>query len=144
MSDSIDVNILLYASDQTSPHHEAAREFLTRRTADPEPFCLTWPVLMAYLRIATHPRIFRNPLSPDEALGNIEALLAYPHVRVLAEEDGFLQVYREATGHLKARGNLVPDAHVATLLRQHDVRRLYTLDADFKKFPFLETRDPFA
>lgn len=144
MSDSIDVNILLYASDQASSRHEAAREFLARRVANPEPLYLTWPVLMAYLRIATHPRIFRNPLSPDEALGNIEALLAYPQVRVLAEEDGFLQVYRETTGHLKVRGNLVPDAHVATLLRQHEVRRLYTLDADFKKFPFLETRNPLA
>ncbi|MGH7255939.1 MAG: TA system VapC family ribonuclease toxin [Nitrospirales bacterium] len=144
MSDSIDVNILLYASDRTSPRHRAAREFLARRTADPDPFYLTWPVLMAYLRIATHPRIFRNPLSPDEALGNIEALLACPQVRVLAEDEGFLQVYREATGHLKVRGNLVSDAHVAALLRQHDVRRLYTLDADFRKFPFLETRDPFA
>ena len=59
---------------------------------------------MAYLRIATHPRIFQNPLSPDEALGNIEALLACPQVRVLTEEEGFLQVYREATGHLKVRG----------------------------------------
>lgn len=99
---------------------------------------------MAYLRIATHPRIFQNPLSPDEALGNIEALLACPQVRVLTEEEGFLQVYREATGQLKVRGNLVPDAHVAALLRQYDVRRLYTLDADFRKFPFLDIRSPFA
>jgi toxin-antitoxin system PIN domain toxin len=98
---------------------------------------------MAYLRIATHPRIFQNPLSPDEALGNIEALLACPQVRVLTEEEGFLQAYREATGHLKVRGNLIPDAHVAALLRQHDVR-LYTFDADFKKFPFLDIRNPFA
>ena len=143
MSDSIDVNVLLYASDQTSPHHRAAPEFLARRTADPEPFCLTWPVVMAYLRISTHPRIFRNPLSPDQALGNIEALLACPQVRVLTEENGFLDVYREATQHLKVRGNLVPDAHLAALLRQHDVRRLYTRDADFKKFPFLQTHDPF-
>lgn len=144
MSDSIDVNILLYASDETSPRYKAAREFLARRSADPEPFCLTWPVLMAYLRIATHPRIFRNPLSPDEALGNIEALLACPQARVLTEEEGFLQIYRDATEHLRARGNLVPDAHIAALLRQHDIRRLYTLDADFKKFPFLDIRNPFA
>ncbi|WHZ26381.1 MAG: hypothetical protein OJF51_001176 [Nitrospira sp.] len=143
MSDSIDASILLYASDQTSPRHRAAREFLARRAADPEPFCLTCPVVMAYLRIATHPRIFQNPLSPDEALGNIEALLACPQVRVLTEEEGFLQAYREATGHLKVRGNLIPDAHVAALLRQHDVR-LYTFDADFKKFPFLDIRNPFA
>ena len=31
---------------------------------------------MSYLRIATHPRIFAAPLSPDEAFGNVSALLA--------------------------------------------------------------------
>jgi len=39
---------------------------------------------------------------------------------------------------------LVPDAHLAALLKQHGVRVLYTRDADFRKFPFLDVRDPFA
>jgi predicted nucleic acid-binding protein len=42
------------------------------------------------------------------------------------------------------RGNLVPDAHLAALLRQHGVRRLYTNDADFRKFAFLDVRNPFS
>jgi predicted nucleic acid-binding protein len=42
------------------------------------------------------------------------------------------------------RGNLVPDAHVAALLRQHGVRRLCTADRDFRKFDFLEVADAFA
>jgi uncharacterized protein len=140
----VDVNLLLYASDEARPRHRAAREFLARRSANPEPFCLIWPALISYLHIATHARIFRNPLSPDEALRNIDALLACPQTRVPIEEEGFLRVYRDATAHLRARRNFVPDAHVAALLRQHDIRRLYTLDADSKKFPFLDIRNPFA
>jgi hypothetical protein len=42
------------------------------------------------------------------------------------------------------RGNLVPDAHLAALLKQHGIRRLYTNDADFRKFPFLDVRSPFG
>ena len=42
------------------------------------------------------------------------------------------------------RGNLVPDAHLAALLKQHGVRTLFTRDADFRKFRFLDVRDPFA
>ncbi len=42
------------------------------------------------------------------------------------------------------RGNLVPDAHLAALLRQHGVSTLYTLDRDSYKFAFLDVRDPFA
>jgi uncharacterized protein len=71
VSYSVDANVLLYASDQSSPKHAAARRFLESRASDPELFCLAWPTLMAYLRIATHPRIFAQPLSPTEALDNI-------------------------------------------------------------------------
>ena len=31
-----------------------------------------------------------------------------------------------------------------TILRQHGVRRLYTADADFRKFDFLEVVNPLA
>lgn len=144
MSYSVDANILIYASDRTGARHGAATEFLQHRAEDPEVFYLAWPVLMAYIRIATHPRIFREPLSPNEALGNIETLLSLPQVRLLHEEEGFIQIYSQVTGHLAARGNLVPDAHLVALLRQHDVRRLYTTDADFKKFTSLDVRNPFV
>lgn len=71
-------------------------------------------------------------------------VVALPHVRLLAEEPGFLGVYREVTGSLPVRGQLVPDAHLVALLKQHGVRTLYTRDGDFRKFPFVEVRDPFA
>jgi toxin-antitoxin system PIN domain toxin len=98
---------------------------------------------MGYLRISTHPGIFSSPLSPAEALGNLEALLNLPRVKILTELEGFLEVYREVTGRFPVRGNLVPDAHLAALLRQHDVRMIYTTDTDFKKFDFLKVRNPF-
>jgi toxin-antitoxin system PIN domain toxin len=144
VSYSIDVNILLYASDRSSPKHQAALSFLESRSSGGELFCLAWPVMMSYLRIATHPRIFSHPISPKQALDNVEALLNLPHVRVLAEGEGFLNIYREVAGAFPVRGNLVPDAHLAALLRQHDVPTLYTNDADFRKFPFLKVLSPFG
>ena len=73
MSCSVDVNVLLYASDQASPFHSTV-----------------------------HPRIFTAPLSPAEALSNIDTLARFPNVRFLAEGDGFLDVRnpfeREAPG----------------------------------------------
>ena len=138
------MNILLYASDQASPLHAAAIRFLESRAQDPDLFCVAWPTLMAYLRISTHPGIFSQPLSPEVALGNIEVLLLLPRVRILTEVEGFLKTYREVTGRFPVRGNLVPDAHLATLLRQHDVRTIYTTDTDFRKFDFLQVRNPFA
>ena len=144
MSFSCDVNVLLYASDASSPVHERARSFLKQAAAGGDLFCLAWPTVTSYLRIATHSAIFSAPLTPAEALGNVEALVALPHVRLLAEEAGFLDVYREVTASFPVRGKLVPDAHLVALLRQHGVRTLYTRDGDFRKFPFVEVRDPFA
>jgi predicted nucleic acid-binding protein len=77
-------------------------------------------------------------------MANVEALVRLPHVRLLAEEDGFWEVYRNVGGRLPVRGNLVPDAHLAALLRQHGIRTLYTNDADLRKFVFLDVCNPFA
>jgi uncharacterized protein len=143
LSYALDVNVLLYASDETNVWFGAAKRFLEERITDPDLMCLTWPTIFAYLRISTHPRIFHRPLSPDEALNNMGALLSQPRVRILSEGEGFLEVYRELTSGFPVRGNLVPDAHMAALLRQHGVRRIYTKDVDFRKFDFLEVCSPF-
>ena len=144
MSYSLDVNVLLYASDRSSDRHLRARRFVESCAAGPEILCLSWPTLMSFIRIATHPRIFSAPLSPDEALGNVSALLALPHVRAVSELDGFVDAYKHVAGETPVRGNLVPDAHVAAILFQHGVRTLYSNDRDFLKFPSLNLRDPFA
>jgi len=144
MSFAIDVNILLYATDTNSPHFDRAKSFLDSCIAQKEVFCLGWPTVMSYLRIATHPAVFDHPLSPDEAMANMETLLNLAHARFLSEDEGFWAVYRDVTSEVPARGNLVPDAHLAALLRFHRIRTLYTHDRDFLKFAFLDVRDPLA
>ena len=142
MSYSVDVNLLVYASDESSRHHPRASEFLARCASDPDLFLLSWTTIMSYLRIATHPRIFNRPLSPATALKNVEGLLALPRVHAIAEEASFLDAYRVTTREFAARGNRVPDAHLATLLQQHGVKTLYAADRDFKRFDFLDVRNP--
>ncbi len=39
-------------------------------------------------------------------------------------------------------GNVIHDAHTAVLMREHGIRRIYTRDTDFHRFPFLEPIDP--
>ena len=80
MSFSCDVNVLLYASDAASPVHRKAVEFLEQASTEGDLFCLGWPTVMSYLRISTHPGIFRTPLTPAQALGNIDALVEQPRV----------------------------------------------------------------
>jgi len=142
VSYALDVNILLYASDASSAHHDRAAQFLERCASEKEVCCLTWGTVMGYLRISTHPAIFSSPLSPEEAMRNIDNLLRLPHVRALSAGEGYWEVFRSVTEGLAVRGSLVPDAHLAALLRQHDVKVLYTNDTDFRKFAFLDVRNP--
>jgi len=144
MSFGIDVNILLYASDRTSPLHPKATAFLQGVVAGREVFCIAWLTAMSYLRMATHRSIFAQPLSPDEANANMQSLLNVPHCRALGEEDGFWAAYRQVTVGIAVRGNLVPDAHLAAVLHQHGVVKLYTHDKDFRKFDSLQVVDPLA
>lgn len=144
MSFAIDVNILLYASDADCKYYKRAKSFLDDCVKQEKLFFLAWPTVMGYLRISTHPSIFSQPLTPDEAMANIGMLLSLPHIRFLSEEEGFWDIYREMTAEVPTRGNLVPDAHLAAILRQHGVKKLYSHDRDFLKFAFLDVRDPLV
>jgi toxin-antitoxin system PIN domain toxin len=143
MSSTVDANVLVYASNTADPLHESAVELVRRLAAGPDLVYLFWPTLMAYLRIVTHPAILPRPLAPKVAMRNVEALLDRPHVRTPGEVDGFWQIFRTAGGH-RPRGNEVPDAHLATLMRQHGVRLVYTRDRGFRRFEGIDARDPFA
>ncbi len=143
MSITVDANVLVYASNTADSAHPTARALVERLAAGPELVYLFWPTLMGYLRIVTHPAILPRPLTPVEATANVAQLLARPHVRSPAEEAGFWELYRGTAGD-HARGNDVPDAHLAALMRQHGVRVIYSRDRGFRRFDFIEARDPFA
>jgi toxin-antitoxin system PIN domain toxin len=143
LSYAVDVNVLLYASDASSPFSKPARAFLKTCAAGPEVFCLAWPTLQSYVRLATHPAIFASPLTPDDAEANVRTLLDLPHARVLAEREGFWETYRDVTRDLAVRGNDVPDAWLAAILRQNDVTTLFTNDRGFRKYAFLRVENPF-
>ena len=75
----------------------------------------------------------------------IEALLASPSLGVLAPTGRHPEVAAEVIAELPfLAGNLMHDAHTAVLMREHGVRRVYTRDTDFHRFPFLEPIDPLA
>ena len=144
MSYTLDANVLLYASDESSPVHASARAFVQRLADGPEIAYLFCPTVIAYLRIATHPAVFARPLTAAEAIGNVEQLLARPHVRTTGEQERFWNRYREVSDDALPAGNLVPDAHLVTLMLENDVRTIWTRDRDFRRFPGVEVRDPFA
>lgn len=144
MSYSLDASILIYASNKDSVHYDKAVNFLADCMSEPDPLYLCWATIFAYLRIATHPSIFASPLSPNEAMQNVESLRSASHIRFISEGENLWDCYEHSCEGQNVRGNLVPDAHIASLLREQGVKRIYSRDRDFLKFPFLKVVDPFS
>jgi uncharacterized protein len=144
LSFTFDANVLLYASDERSPYQPRAGAFLHRAASGDELVYVFWPTVMAYLRIATHPAIFERPLSPGDALANVDELLALPHVQTAGEQDRFWGTYRRVAEEADARGNLVPDTHLVALMTENGVRTIWTHDRDYRRFSGIDVRDPFG
>jgi predicted nucleic acid-binding protein len=79
-----DLNVLLYAVNEASPHHVVAREWLesTLNTAADD-FGLPWAVHMGFLRLTTSARVFSSPLSVAQACAWLDNLHAHPSVSPL-------------------------------------------------------------
>ena len=111
----IDVNLLIYAVDADSPHQSLARPWLEQVLSETTPVGLAWIVVLAFLRITTHPRIMNNPLSPEKAVNYVESWLRQPHVFLLspgAKHWPILKSLLQATGtagNLRAGKNGVGD-----------------------------------
>ena len=64
----VDANLLLYAEDSRSPHHDAARTWWDEQLSGTITVCLSWPVITAFIRIGTNPRLHQRPLTLKEAV----------------------------------------------------------------------------
>jgi hypothetical protein len=141
----IDTNILVYAADSAAAEYEPCSRLLSQARSGSQPWFLTWGIIYEFLRVTTHPRIFPKPLALGEAWEFLNAALASPAASVLQETDRHSSLLEElATEVTGIVGNLVFDAHTATLMREHGIRRIYTRDAHFRRFPFLEVINPLV
>lgn len=141
----VDTNILVYAADEDSQFHNRCRELLQDWRRQSSAWYLTWGVVYEFLRVITHPRVFRKPWTIAEAWSFVEAILASPSLGFLVAEERHADVATEVIKSLPfLSGNLLYDAQTAILMREHGIKRIYTRDTDFFRFPFLESIDPIA
>ena len=137
----VDANLLLYATDTRSPRHPAARSWLERQLSGDETIALAWVVLLAFLRLSTHPHVFARPLAVERAFDVVDRWLAQPCVVIVHPGDRHATVMRQLLGRLGTAGNLVNDAHLAALAIEHGAE-LNSCDSDFSRFSGLRWINP--
>ena len=141
----VDTNILVYASDEDSQYHRQCYEFTEEWRRQTSAWYVTWGILYEFLRVSTHPRVFRKPWSVGKAWGFVEAMLSSPALGILVPGNRHAEVASEVIKSMPAMsGNLLHDAQTAILMREHGIARIYTRDTDFHRFSFLDPIDPTA
>ncbi len=141
----VDTNILVYAANADSPFHERCRRRLDEWRRSAAAWYLTWGICYEFLRVVTHRRVLAAPWTATAAWRFLEAVLASPGLGLLVPTERHAAV---AGGVIEdsppIAGNRWHDAATAILMREHGIGTIYTRDADFHRFPFVEVIDPLA
>lgn len=72
-----DTNLILYAYDASSPYHEKSRRWFESALGGREMVGLVYPVLFAFLRIATSRKVYQDPMPLVEATEHINSWIRH-------------------------------------------------------------------
>jgi toxin-antitoxin system PIN domain toxin len=137
----LDANILLYAYDKSSPHHDACRTWLESVFNNAETIALPWQTILAFVRISTNPRAVKTPLPSAQACDIVGTWLQRPNVVVVNAADRFWNILRQQILDAQVSGPLVTDAALAALAVEQGAT-LCSTDRDFRRFQGLKLIDP--
>ncbi|MFT4262264.1 MAG: type II toxin-antitoxin system VapC family toxin [Nocardioides sp.] len=137
----VDVNVLVYARDESAPHHRAARHWLDGALSGGAPVGFSWLSLIGFVRLVTHPRVMSAPLSAGKAMDTVDHWLGARSAHVLHPGPGHAELMRELLDAAGAAGNLTNDAHLAALALEHR-GTVISFDGDFERFPRVRWERP--
>lgn len=136
-----DVNVLIYAFRRDTVRHEEYRVWLMERLAGHENFGVSDLLLSGVIRVATHPRVFAQPSTVNEALAFVEAVRSSPVAVPICPGERHWGVFRDLCRKADTKGNLVADAYLAALAIESGCEWI-TTDRDYGRFPGLRWRHP--
>lgn len=139
----LDANILLYAYNADAPQHRAAAAWLEELYSGSETIGLPWVTLWAFLRIATNPRLWPEPKSPEAAFEAVKELMSRPGVVIVNPGARHAEILKNLVGNHKAAGPLLTDAALAAMALEHGAT-LASSDQDFSRFKSIRWVNPIA
>ena len=137
---AVDTNILIYAHRGETEFHDRAVSELIALAGGGERWALPVFCIAEFIRVVTHRRVFSPPSSMAQATAFIEGVVAAPTCEVVRPGGEFLDRLLAAAREADARGNLMFDAQIAALCREHGVDAVLTNDRDFERFEGLQVR----
>jgi uncharacterized protein len=139
----VDLNLLLYATNQNSVQHARARRWWESCLSEGTAVGLAWTVILGFVRLTTNPRVMPHPVSPADAMGVVDQWLSEPSVEIIEPTQRHWDVLKELLAALGTAGNLTSDAHLAALAIERG-GQLASTDNDFSRFAGLRWSNPIA
>lgn len=136
-----DVNVLVYAHREDTDDHERYRDWLVELLDSPRAYGLSDLVVSGFLRVVTHPRVFREPSPLEDALAFAAEIRDRPGRVPVEPGPRHWGIFTDLVERVGARGNLVPDAWFAALAIESGCQWV-TTDRDYARFPELDWRHP--
>ena len=136
-----DINVLVYAFRSDAPDHEHYRAWLDDTVNGEASYACSDLVLSGFVRIVTHPRIYREPSLLAEALAFARVVRDQPTCRSVSPGAQHWSIFDRLCRHTEVKGNLVADAFLAALAIESGCEWV-TTDRDFARFPGLRWRHP--
>ncbi len=137
----VDVNVLVYAFRKDADHHREYRRWLVDALEGDSAFGMSEQVLSSFVRVTTHPRVFRHPTPLKDALSFAQTLRDHPLCRLIRSGDRHWPIFARLCTQAGARANLITDAwHAALAIESGSV--WITADRDFARFPGLQWKHP--
>jgi toxin-antitoxin system PIN domain toxin len=137
----LDANLLLYAYDSASTHHEKARMWIEHVFSEPAPVGLPWQTVSAFLRIMTNPKLPGERFTPEEATEIVGQWLDQPNVLLLGPGENHWPLLHQTILDGRAQGSLITDAQLAAITIEYG-GVLHTADRDFARFTGLRWMNP--
>jgi uncharacterized protein len=137
----VDANVLLYAVNRRAAEHDVAREWLERALSGQEAVAFAWTVVLAFLRLSTHPAVFPHPLRPAQSAAVAERWLESAPAVTIEPTRRHLPLLAGLLAQAGTAGNLVGDAHLAALALEHGAA-VVSFDRDFARFDGLRLVRP--
>lgn len=137
----LDVNILVEAHREDAPRHREVRAWLESQLAKAPGVAVTDLVFSGFVRVVTHPRVFKTPTPLEVALEFVECLRSRRMVTVMRPGSGHWATFANLCRVADARGNLVPDAFHAATAMEYGMEWV-TLDRGFARYPGLRWSCP--
>ncbi len=137
----VDVNVLVDAHRVDQPGHEVAKSWLDTARRAREPLGIPSIAASGFLRIVTHPRIFREPTPISVAVDFIERLLKSPASEIVIPADRHFEIFTSYCRELALKGNDIPDAYLAGLAVERGAT-FVTSDRGFLRFRDLRVVQP--